>query len=222
MDSYDNTPARFRRYYVVWNGRATGVYDTWEEARAQVEGFPGARYRSFPSQEEAVAAYRGRPEDHLMLARGLAEAQRKDVVNYEAFPEIRLNAIAVDGACARNPGPMEYRGVLVGTGQEVFHIGPMAGGTNNIAEYLAIIHCAALLHKSRDYTTPIYTDSRTALAWIRKRTSNTSIAPTAENARVREVLARANAWIKSNELRNPLLKWDTDAWGEIPADFGRK
>ncbi|MDE6310309.1 MAG: ribonuclease H family protein [Muribaculaceae bacterium] len=222
MASFDNTPARFRKYYVVWAGRATGVFDTWEETRAQIEGFPGAKYRSFPSQEEAVSAFRGRPEEHLSLARGMAEAQKKEVVNYDAIPEIRLNAIAVDGACACNPGPMEYRGVLVGTGQEVFHIGPMEGGTNNIAEYLAIIHCAALLHKSHDYTTPIYTDSRTALAWIRKRASNTTITPTAKNARVREVLARANAWIKANDIRNPLLKWDTDAWGEIPADFGRK
>lgn len=223
MDSFDNTPSRFRKFYVVWAGHSTGVFDTWDEAKAQISGFPGARYKAFPSQEEAVRAYRGRPEDHLGLIKGLAERKKApEIVNYEAIPEIRLNAVAVDGACAKNPGPMEYRGVLVATGQEIFHIGPLAGGTNNIAEYLAIIHCAALLHKSRDFTTPIYTDSRTALAWIRKRASNTTIAPTPANAKVREVLARANAWIKANDIVNPLLKWDTDAWGEIPADFGRK
>lgn len=222
MASYDNTPSRFRKFYVVWEGRSTGVFDTWEECAAQTEGYPGAKFRAYPSQEEAVKAFRGTPEDQLGLMRALAERRKTEIVNYEAFPEIRLNAIAVDGACAKNPGPMEYRGVLVGTGQEVFHIGPLAGGTNNIAEYLAIIHCAAWLHKNRDFSTPIYTDSRTALAWIRKRQSNTTISPTPENARVREILARANAWIKSNEIGNPLLKWDTEKWGEIPADFGRK
>lgn len=222
MGTFDNTPARFRKYYVVWAGRATGIFDTWEECKAQVEGYPEAKYRSFPSQEEAVKAFRGNPADHLGLMRAMAERRKTEIVNYEAYPEIHLNAIAVDGACAKNPGPMEYRGVLVGTGQELFHVGPLAGGTNNIAEYLAIIHCAALLHKHHDFTTPIYTDSRTALSWIRKRASNTRIIPTAENARVTGILARANAWIKSNDLINPLLKWNTEAWGEIPADFGRK
>lgn len=222
MNDFNNTPQRFRKFYVVWEGRSAGVYDSWEECQAQVEGYPGARYKAFPSQEAAVKAFRGKPEDHLALMRAYAEHRNAEIINYEAFPEIRLNAIAVDGACAKNPGPMEYRGVLVATGQEIFHIGPLDGGTNNIAEYLAIIHAAALLHKSRDYTTPIYTDSRTALAWIRKRQSNTTIQPTPSNTRVREILDRANAWIKANEIVNPLLKWDTDTWGEIPADFGRK
>ncbi len=219
MDS--NTPQRFRKFYVVWAGHSPGVYDSWEECKLQTEGFPGARYKSFPTQEDAVKAFRGRPEEHMGLARALA-AHRAQIVNYDAIPEIHLNAIAVDGACARNPGPMEYRGVLVATGQELFRVGPLQGGTNNIAEYLAIIHCAALLHRSRDFATPMYSDSRTALAWIRKRQSNTTIAPTAQNAQVRALLERANAWIKNNDIINPLLKWNTEEWGEIPADFGRK
>lgn len=222
MGDFDNTPARFRKFYVVWEGHATGVFDTWEECQAQITGYSGAKYKSFPSQDEAVAAFRGRPEDHLNLAKALVERCGKEIVNYEAFPEIRLNAIAVDGACAKNPGPMEYRGVLVGTGQEVFHAGPLPGGTNNIAEYLAIIHCAAWLHQHHDFTTPIYTDSKTALAWIRKGVSNTSLKPTEGNAKVRELLERGNRWLKLNAIQNPLLKWDTDKWGEIPADFGRK
>lgn len=211
-----------RKFYVVWVGYSPGIYDSWEECRLQTEGFPGARYKAYDSQLEATEAYRGDPEEQLALMRGLAEYMKKPVVNYEAIPGLRTDAIAVDGACARNPGPMEYRGVRVATGEELFRIGPMAGGTNNIAEYLAIIHCAALLHRQGDYSTPIYSDSRTALSWIRKRASNTKIVPTAENSRVREVLERANRWIAANEIVNPLLKWDTDNWGEIPADFGRK
>lgn len=217
----NNTPQRFRKFYVVWAGHSPGVYDSWEECKLQTDGFPGARYKAFSSQEEAVKAFRGRPEDHMGLVRALA-ARSAQIVNYDAIPEIHLNAIAVDGACAHNPGPMEYRGVLVGTGQELFRVGPLQGGTNNIAEYLAIIHCAALLHKSRDFATPIYSDSRTALAWIRKRHSNTTIIPTRENAMVCNLLERANAWIKNNDIINPLLKWNTEDWGEIPADFGRK
>ena len=53
-------------------------------------------------------------------------------------PPYLVDSLAVDAACAGNPGPMEYRGVLVRTGQEIFHVGPMEGGTNNIGEFLAI------------------------------------------------------------------------------------
>lgn len=210
-----------RKFYVVWEGRAPGVYDSWEECEAQVTGYPGAKYKSFGSQTDAVNAFRNGDSTGLDLIRAIG-AHKPDIVNYSAFPEIRLDAIAVDGACAKNPGPMEYRGVSVATGEEIFHIGPLAGGTNNIGEYIAIIHAASLLARRGDYKTPIYSDSRTALSWIRRRRSNTTIKPTAENERVIELLRRADAWIAANNIVNPLLKWDTEHWGEIPADFGRK
>lgn len=210
-----------QKYYVVWEGRAPGIYDSWEECEAQVSGYPGAKYKSFGSKDDAVRAFRGDTRDHLGLVAAIA-SRRHDILNYAAFPEIRLDAIAVDGACAKNPGPMEYRGVSVATGEQIFHIGPLAGGTNNIGEYLALIHAAALLAQRGDTTTPIYSDSRTALAWLRRRHSNTTLQATDANARVRELLARADAWLSSHTIHNPVLKWETEIWGEIPADFGRK
>lgn len=209
------------KYYVVWEGRSPGIYTSWDDAREQIENFPGARYKSFTDQDEATRAFRGNPDEYLKLYRALGTRPVK-VINYDAFPEIRLDAIAVDAACSKNPGPVEYQGVMVGTGQQIFHFGPLEGGTNNIGEYLGIIHAAAMLAQKGDTTTPIYTDSRTALSWIRNRRSKTSLAPTAANARIRAILARADRWIAVNEIRNPLLKWNTEAWGEIPADFGRK
>ena len=152
-----------RKFYVVWEGRAPGVYDSWEECEAQINGYPGARYKAFSSQSDAVAAFRGDGNDDLEIFR-LIGSHKPDIVNYSAFPEIRLDAIAVDGACSKNPGPMEYRGVMVATGEEVFHIGPLAGGTNNIGEYIALIHAASLLARRGDLKTPIYSDSKTALA----------------------------------------------------------
>ena len=117
---------------------------------------------------------------------------------------------------------MEYRGVAVATGEEIFHIGPLEGGTNNIGEYLALIHAAALFAKRGDHSTPIYSDSRTALAWLRRGHSNTTVKPTAENACVIDLLRRADNWLAHNRVVNPVLKWNTELWGEIPADFGRK
>ena len=60
--------------------------------------------------------------------------------------EVTANAWAVDAACSGNPGPMEYQAIDLATGAQVFHFGPMHG-TNNIGEFLAIVHALALLDR---------------------------------------------------------------------------
>lgn len=210
-----------RKYYVVWQGLSPGIYDSWEECQAQVEGFAGARYKSFPDIESATAAFRGTYEDQAALLIAMA-ARAPQSTNIADFPDIRTEAWAVDGACSGVPGPMEYQCVEVGTGQQIFHFGPLEGGTNNIAEYLALVHALALLDQRGDYTRPVYSDSRTALAWLRNRHSKTTLTPTTANAKVFELLARADRWVATHQLRNPVLKWNTSDWGEIPADFHRK
>ncbi len=213
--------SRRRKFYVVWEGHSPGIYDSWEECELQVKNFPGAKYKSFDSQDAATEAFRGNPRDHIGVIKSIASHSSR-IVNYAAFPEIRLDAIAVDGACGGNPGMMEYRGVRVADGSEVFHFGPVPDGTNNIAEYLALIHVLALLDKQGDHATPIYSDSVTALSWIRKRRHASKLAPTAANGVIFNMLERADKWIQTHSPANPILKWDTDRWGEIPADFGRK
>lgn len=210
-----------KKYYVVWAGWDTGVFDSWEDAQLQINGFPGARYKSFESQSAAINAYRGNPEEYIGVIRKIFTHPAAPV-NYDAIPEIRQDAIAVDGACAKNPGPMEYRCVRVATGEEVFHMGPLADGTNNVGEYLALVHALALLDKQGDHLTPVYSDSRTAQAWLRRRGHKSTLKRTNANARIFELLERADAWVQSHEILNPVIKWDTDNWGEIPADFGRK
>lgn len=213
-----------KKFYVVWEGREPGIYDDWDDAFEQVDGYPNARYKAFPSYDSAVAAFRGPISEQAAFLTKLAShvAPGGSVRDYTTIPGIRLDAIAVDGACSRNPGPMEYRCVRVADGAEIFRKGPFPGGTNNIGEYLALIHAAAMLAQRGDTTTPIYTDSRTALAWVRNRRANTRVAATPENAPLLQIVARADAWIQSHDIPNPILKWDTDNWGEIPADFGRK
>lgn len=210
-----------KKYYVVWEGHSPGIYTTWDDAKEQIDGYPGARFKSYTDLEEATEAFRGDPSEHMAIYRALGTRPVK-VVNYELFPEIRLDAIAVDAACSKNPGPVEYQGVRVGTGERLFHFGPLQGGTNNIGEYLAIIHAAAMFARAGDTTTPIYTDSRTAMSWIRNRRSKTTLESNPSNARLMGILQRANAWIATHDIPNPIIKWDTEKWGEIPADFGRK
>lgn len=213
-----------QKFYVVWEGRQPGVYTSWEDCQEQTDGFPGAKYRSFPTQEEAVAAFRSQEdaETELLLAHIAVKNAESRKVDYSRIPEINLNAIAVDGACSGNPGMMEYRGVSVATGQELFHVGPLPEGTNNVAEYLAIIHGLAYLFQRNDTTTAIYTDSATAVAWVRNRGCRTQLKPTEANAKVFNLIARANVWIRSHTTPNPILRWNTSLWGEIPADFNRK
>lgn len=134
--------------------------------------------------------------------------------------EVEANAIAVDAACSGNPGPMEYRGVDLQTGQQIFHYGPVLG-TNNIGEFLAIVHALALLQQQGSDKT-IYSDSISGMAWVRNRKAKTTLPMTDENAKLWEVIFRAERWLQTHTYRNRIIKWDTDKWGEIPADFGRK
>ncbi|MDE7153982.1 MAG: ribonuclease H family protein [Muribaculaceae bacterium] len=210
-----------RKFYVVWVGHNPGIYDSWEECELQVKEYPGAKYKSFDSQTAATLAFRGNPSEHLGILKSIVSHQ-PSVTNYEAIPEINLDGIAVDGACSGVPGPMEYRGVKIGTGEEIFHLGPLPDGTNNVAEYLALVHALALLNKRGDHRTPVYSDSRTALSWLRNRGHRSKLERTAANVRIFELLARADAWVQTHPTYNPVIKWDTENWGEIPADFGRK
>lgn len=212
-----------RKFYVVWAGRVPGIYDNWPDAHDQVDGFPGARFKAFDSCEDATLAFRKEADaaDRLIFSR-MAEKRNQQVVNYSAFPEICLDAISVDGACDRNPGGnVEYRGVRVGTGEEIFHVGPLVGGSNNIGEYIGLVHVLAFLQSQGDDTTPVYTDSRTALSWLRNR-HNRSTVKIDPSLPLAKILARADAWVATHQWKNPVLKWNTELWGEIPADFGRK
>lgn len=209
-----------RKFYVVWEGRSPGIYDSWEECKDQIDGFPGARYKAFPSQDAATEAFRGDASEHIGVLKAIA-SHNPIAVNYSAFPEIILDSIAVDAACSKNPGPVEYRGVDTKTGITLFKVGPLADGTNNIGEFLAIVHALAMTAQ-QGVATPIYSDSRTALAWVRDRKCKTTLQRTPNNARIFELMRRAESWLQTHSYANRLIKWKTEEWGEIPADFGRK
>ena len=134
--------------------------------------------------------------------------------------EVSANAWAVDAACSGNPGPMEYRGIDLATGAVVFHFGPMHG-TNNIGEFLAIVHALALMEKQGIRKT-IYSDSHNAILWVSKKQCKTKLERTPQTAQLYNVIARAELWLKTHAFRVPIIKWETRKWGEVPADFGRK
>ena len=216
------------KYYVVWAGRNPGVYASWDDCLEQVKNFPGARYKGYESSAAATKAYREgyratESADLANLLNGAGEYRQRTGATQDYFttPAIALNAWAVAAAGAKNPGPVEYRGVELMSGRELFRVGPIAGGTNNLGEFLAIVHALALQEKL-GVCHPIYSDSVSGMAWVRNRKIKTTLTPTEENAKLFELLRRAMTWLNTHSYQARIMKWDTPRWGEVPADFGRK
>lgn len=216
------------KFYVVWQGREAGIYDSWAACEAQVKGV-AAKYKGFATLAEAQQALAANPEDYISRKSTPLQSSRHLAASNttSAQPTLPLQsspilpALAVDAACSGNPGQMEFRGVIADTGTQVFHRGPYAGGTNNIGEFLAIVLGLAYLKKEKlDWS--LYSDSKTAIAWVRQKQCKTNIEWNVHNQDLLLAVRAAEKWLHENTWTTPIYKWDTEHWGEIPADFGRK
>lgn len=227
-----------RKWYVVWEGYRPGVYDNWQDCQLQVVGFQGAKFKSYPTSEQAQEAFElgyhegrqlgqqhrvAKPESNRLQVQHSVEQAPDQLIGDKIAPAGFINhSIAVDGACSSNPGVTEYRGVYTFSHAELFRA-VIPWGTNNIGEYLAIVHALALMEQGKLPPLPIYSDSKVALGWVAQARCRTRLDSTdPRSAKTYELIVRATHWLKTHTFRVPLLKWDTVAWGEIPADFGRK
>lgn len=206
------------KFYTVWVGKKPGVYSSWNTCKKEVEGINGAKYKGFPTRELAESAFRDDPSKYL--SKGL-NAPKKIICHNPMIGEPIADSICVDAACSGNPGVLEYRGVDTKTGAEIFHKGPFPEGTVNLGEFLALVHALAFL-KQRGIDWPVYSDSRTALTWLRNKAIKTTLERNQKNRALFELVDRAVKWINNNTWPNRVIKWETEYWGEIPADFGRK
>ncbi|MDB4083281.1 ribonuclease H family protein [Vicingaceae bacterium] len=207
-----------KKFYVVWKGKKKGVFSTWDECKKSIDGFKGAEYKAFPDLATATKA----SEETYVKYKGVA--QPKVVISAEKRALIGnpiLNTIAVDAACSRNPGLMEYQGVETKSKKVIFKKGPYKNSTNNIGEFLALVHALALLKRNNN-ASPIYSDSKIAIGWVKRKRVNTKLLRNAANEDSFELIDRALKWLHTNDYPNKILKWETKVWGEIPADFGRK
>ncbi|SHI44855.1 ribonuclease H1 domain-containing protein [Pseudozobellia thermophila] len=210
--------AKKEKFYTVWKGKRPGIYTTWKDCKAAISGVKGAQYKSFATFAEAKKAYNGNYDDYKGTKKTAPVLSPQERLKYGSP---NYNSISVDAASSGNPGTMEYQGVDTKTGKRLFRQGPFAQGTNNIGEFLAIVHGLAYL-KQNNSKRIIYTDSRTAMSWVRKKTCNTKLKETKENKALFDMIRRALHWLENNSYDTPIVKWETKAWGEIPADFGRK
>ncbi|WP_455591260.1 ribonuclease H1 domain-containing protein [Bacteroides sp.] len=205
-----------QKFYVVWEGVTPGIYTSWTDCQLQTKGYDGAKYKSFDTLEEAERALATSPYVYI----GKNAKKEPNVSSPKSWAGVIDNSLAVDAACSGNPGPMEYRGVHIASQQEIFHFGPVKG-TNNIGEFLAIVHGLALL-KQKGFDMPIYSDSKIAIDWVRQKVCKTKLPRTPETEELFRLIKRAEKWLKENKYTTRILKWETKQWGEIPADFGRK
>lgn len=210
-----------QKYYVVWDGPNSRIYTDWDEARAALKGLSMDQLKTFGSKVLAEEALQAGPENYkgkdFRKTKDLSEEEIKRIGK-----PIELS-LAVDAACNEMTGVMEYQGVWTfDKEQVVFRKGPYNGGSNNIGEFLALVHGLALLKSHKDpkmQNLPIYSDSRIAMSWVKAKKCRTTSVKSEE---LRQLISRAEVWLKNNGYKNPILKWETKVWGEIPADFGRK
>jgi len=212
------------KYYVVWAGRNPGVYSSWAECQKQVDKFDEAKYKSYESKATAEQAYREGWKKHWgsgKFSAGAASAARAKGGTAAGAGEIDYDSISVDVGTNGNPGPVEYKGVDTRTGEVLFAVGPISKGTNNLGEFLAIVHGLAYLKKLGS-TKTVYSDSVNALKWVKQKQVSTTLPRDASTAEIWDLVDRAERWLKTNSYANKVLKWQTKEWGEIKADYGRK
>lgn len=224
-----NKNAKKPKYYVVWKGRNPGIYHSWTACQAEIKGFSQALYKSYSSLSEAQEAFSDIENAPKRVASKSKLSPKNNLENPPDYRhdtilhiplEVTADAWAVDAACSGNPGPMEYQAIDLATGAQIFHFGPIQA-TNNIGEFLAIVHALALLQKNNLHKT-IYSDSKIAISWVKQKTCKSKLPQTAKYKPIFDIIARAEAYLHNNPITQPILKWDTEKWGEIPADFGRK
>ncbi|WP_308637475.1 ribonuclease H [Paenibacillus silvisoli] len=221
-----------QKFYVVWVGRKPGVYTSWGDCQAQTSGFEDAKFKSYESRAEAEQAFQGGWKKHWGQGGGASAGassgksgfgypRKKPAAADAHSEEIDYDSISVDVGTNGNPGPVEYKGVDTRTGEVIFAVGPISKGTNNLGEFLAIVHGLAYLKKLGSSKT-VYSDSMNALKWVKQKSVSTTLPRDHSTEEIWLMIDRAVKWLQTNTYSNKVLKWQTKEWGEIKADYGRK
>lgn len=200
-----------QKRYVVWEGVKTWIFTDRNEVQPLVSGFKRAKYKAFSSLQEAEQALQSGWDPYYQVEKKW---------NEKSLPFVK-ESIAVDAACSSATGIMEYQGIDLVSEQIIFKVSQPIG-TNNIWEFLAIVHGISWLQKQGKIDYVLYSDSKIAIDRVKNWKCRTNLAPNDGNIQLFELIKRAEEWLVTNYYRPTILKRNTREWWEIPADFGRK
>ncbi|NKF50755.1 ribonuclease HI [Shewanella sp. WXL01] len=163
-----------KKFYVVWQGRKPGIYDNWNEAKAQVDKFAGAKYKSFPSFAEAKAAF-GQAADKSIgqaskTVKPSAAKPKAGVSEHQVVLGQYDVVLYTDGGCDPNPGQAgsgvaEYQsGVLTNLWYGLYN----PNGTNNTAELNALTQALQMAQQAsaQGKSVKIFSDSQYSINCI--------------------------------------------------------
>ncbi|RKP50024.1 ribonuclease H [Cohnella endophytica] len=214
-----------QKYYVVWVGRKPGVYASWADCQEQINKFDEAKFKSYETKAAAEVAYKEGWKKHWGSGKTAGSAgsfkPKAIAAAVDSTEEVDYDSISVDVGTNGNPGPVEYKGVDTRTGEVIFAKGPIRKGTNNLGEFLAIVHGLAYLQKIGSDKT-VYSDSVNALKWVKQKAVSSTLPRDESTQEIWDLVDRAIHWLKTNSYKNKVAKWQTKQWGEIKADYGRK
>jgi ribonuclease HI len=162
-----------QKFYVVWSGRQTGVFTDWATTQKAVDKYAGARFKSFPTREDAEQAFgHGAPArlPHKRAASREAAAPKGRGPFVGTAHQFDVS-IYCDGACEPNPGN-------AGSGIVVYRDGELAQlwfglhnpmGTNNTAELNALYHALRMAEAeiNAGNTVEVCSDSQYSINSIR-------------------------------------------------------
>lgn len=158
------------KFYVVWAGRETGIFTDWNTCKKQVDGFNGARYKSFLTREEAEAAF-GNAKPSAGTGRVATSGAKIKTYNAAEVNALQEEIkIFTDGGCEPNPGKAGS-GLAMYEDNKVTELwyglyNPM--GTNNTAE-LNALHQGLLLARdeiAKGKTAAVFSDSQYSIQCV--------------------------------------------------------
>lgn len=166
------------KYYVIWQGRETGIFTDWATCKKHIDHFPGARYKSFKTLAEAESAFKGGRTTSSAGSpkRGAASKTKRpsnSVKTYTAAEVNKLDAdtkIFTDGGCEPNPGKAGsgvaiYRNEKI---DELWYGLYNPSGTNNTAELSALLEALKLAKEEleNNKTVAIFCDSKYSIQCV--------------------------------------------------------
>jgi len=182
-----------KKYYAIAVGRKPGIYGDWPTAQAQVQGYPGAKFKGFATRAEAQGWL-----DHPPATTPGAGKRRSSTAapaKGDTSPQEGEVTIYTDGGARYNPGPGGYGVVQIYQGDRQELSGGYRLTTNNRMELMGCIVALREL-QPRDTAVTLYSDSSYVVNGISKGWAKNW---------------RKNGWIKSD--KQPAI--NPDLWAEL-------